>query len=89
MAVTGDMAWQAMVLMLAFGIGTIPMLMALTVLKMRFSAFMPAFRKLVPAVVFCCGFLLLLRGLDLGIPWLSPEVEMEQGAVKASCCHKT
>jgi sulfite exporter TauE/SafE len=89
MAVTAGTALQAMTLMFAFGLGTVPMLVTLTVLKMRCSAFFPAFRKLVPAVVFCLGCLLLLRGLDLGIPWLSPEVEMEQGAVKASCCHKT
>jgi sulfite exporter TauE/SafE len=89
MAVTAEAAWHSMALMFAFGLGTTPMLLALTVLKMRVSQLLPAFRRLVPVVVFCFGCLLLLRGLDLGIPWLSPEVEMEHQTVKASCCHKS
>lgn len=89
MAVTAASPLQSMALMFAFGLGTTPMLIALTALKMRMSNLLPAFRKVVPVVVFCFGCLLLLRGLDLGIPWLSPEVKMEQQTVKASCCHKS
>ena len=89
MAVTADTALQSMSLMFAFGLGTAPMLVALTVLKMRIAPLLPAFRKMVPVVIFCFGCVLLVRGLNLGIPWLSPEVKMEQQTVKASCCHQT
>jgi sulfite exporter TauE/SafE len=89
MAVTAGSAWQSMALMFAFGLGTTPMLVALTALKIRLAHLMPAFRKIAPVVVFCFGCLLLLRGMDLGIPLISPEVEMEQQTVKASCCHKS
>ena len=80
---------NAAVLMYAFGAGTVPMLVALTVLKNK-AAFMQRlqFRKLVPAFMLVFGCLFVLRGMNLGIPYLSPKVTMEQNEVKADCCHK-
>ena len=34
------------------------------------------------------GALFLLRGMNLGVPYLSPKVTVEAGAVKQTCCHK-
>lgn len=80
---------QAMGTMYAFGLGTIPMLVSLTLLKSRFSALrLNSARKLVPALLLVFGSLFLVRGMNLGIPYLSPEVKVEQGVVKHSCCHK-
>lgn len=87
--VTADTGWQAMKLMYAFGLGTVPMLTAITVLKDRTKLLQLAhFRKLVPVVMLFFGSLFVLRGLNLGIPYLSPKVTVEHNEVKASCCHK-
>ncbi len=67
--------------MLAFGIGTIPMMLALQISGNRIS---PAFRlklqKLIPVVWGLMGILLIIRGLDLGIPYLSPHFSGLDGA---------
>ena len=93
MALSATMAAQtvqtAVVLMYAFGIGTAPMLVVLTVLKDRTKLLhQMQFRKFVPVVMLFFGSLFILRGLNLGIPYLSPKVQMEETAIKADCCHK-
>ncbi len=79
---------QAILFIYAFGIGTIPMMVAITVLKSR-MAFLRTnhLRKMVPVVLFAFGSLFLLRGMNLGIPYLSPKVVVAQHEIR-SCCHK-
>lgn len=61
--------------MLAFGLGTVPMMMALSVAGRHLR---PALRfqlqRLVPVGLTVVGALLILRGLALGIPYLSPDL---------------
>lgn len=78
---------HAVLMMYAFGAGTIPMLVALTLLRSRVAG-LSLFRmkKFVPVMMLTFGGLLLLRGMNLGIPYLSPEITVEQQTIKASCC---
>ena len=70
--------------MIAFGAGTWPMMLAIGLsghlvpirLRLRFQA-------AIPASVILLAALLILRGMALGIPYLSP------GPGGASCCHST
>lgn len=80
---------NSMMLMYTFGLGTVPMMVALTVIKDR-ARIMHAvhFRKFVPVVMLLFGSLFVLRGMNLGIPYISPKVMVEQNEVKAQCCHK-
>ncbi len=61
--------------MFYFGLGTIPALLAVSYLgaflpaKLRMSA-----SKLIPVGALVMGILLILRGLSLGIPYLSPNL---------------
>lgn len=72
-----------------FGIGTLPVLVAITVLGRRVSILRGnGFRRLTPIIVFSFGCLFLLRGMNLGIPYLSPKVAVAKGKVVHSCCHK-
>lgn len=81
--------FQAILFMYAFGLGTIPMLTAITISKGRISFIRFAhIRKLVPVVMFMFGTLFILRGLNLGIPYLSPKVAVTAHGIKQSCCHK-
>jgi sulfite exporter TauE/SafE len=72
--------------MLAFGLGTVPMMLALSLpggaLQARLA---PRFQRLIPACLVLMGFLLILRGLSLGIPYLSPDLA---GNTPAACCHQ-
>ena len=79
---------QAVGLMYIFGLGTVPMMAAITLLKSR-MAFLRTnhVRKLVPVIVFAFGCLFVLRGMNLGIPYLSPKVVVAQHEIR-SCCHK-
>ncbi|MBL7719710.1 MAG: sulfite exporter TauE/SafE family protein [Flavipsychrobacter sp.] len=76
--------------MYAFGIGTMPMLISITILKNKVSFLSyTSIRKVVPMLMLFFGFLFLLRGFNLGIPYLSPKLEVTKiHEVKASCCHK-
>lgn len=78
-AATGSPADGALY-MLAFGLGTIPMMLAVGVVGKRLQlALRFRFEKLVPACLVLVAVLLIVRGMALGIPYLSP-------AVDGSCC---
>ena len=71
-----------------FGAGTLPMLVSITLLKNKIHILRSAhIKKLVPIVVFSFGCLFILRGMNLGIPYLSPKVVVAQNEIH-SCCHK-
>ncbi len=80
---------QAAGMMYLFGLGTAPMLIGLSLLRQRMQFLRVAnVRRMAPVVVVFFGALFLLRGLNLGIPYLSPKVSVTAHSVKASCCHK-
>ena len=74
------------VLMASFGAGTLPALFALALFG--YMVKMPArnqLRKLSPYFVCAIGLVLILRGLNLGIPFISPI--MENAPQPAVICH--
>ncbi len=80
----------AVLYMVLFGLGTFPLMYLVSLsgklisLKMR-----SLFNRAVPYVGMCLAVLFIVRGLGLGIPYLSPQV-VETAAHKSemSCCHK-
>lgn len=89
MSVTAHSALQSVGLMYAFGLGTVPAMVSISILKGK-AAFLRThhLRKMVPVLMFVFGSLFILRGMNLGIPYLSPRITVEQQTIKASCCHK-
>ena len=68
--------------MLLFGLGTLPMMLGLSLSGQAFPmAWRNQFQRLVPATLAVVATLLILRGLALGIPYLSPDL------ATGSCCH--
>ena len=72
-------------LMFGFGLGTIPIMASL----MYFGKFLSQkkranINRITPILVFCMAVLLIIRGLNLDIPYLSPSLVDE----KVNCCHK-
>lgn len=62
--------------MIAFGLGTFPAMFALSYFGTRIGLnARNNMKKAVPYVVLFMGILLMLRGLNLGIPYLSPIIE--------------
>jgi hypothetical protein len=58
--------------MAAFGAGTLPMMFGLSFASGKLRCAGLRFRKLIPVSVTLVAVLLLLRGMALGIPYLSP-----------------
>jgi sulfite exporter TauE/SafE len=90
-AVSVPATWQAASMMFAFGIGTAPMMVAITLLRSRAPLQAISFRKWTPVIMLFFGCLFVLRGANLGIPYLSPKVKVAQTTQevpKMSCCHK-
>jgi sulfite exporter TauE/SafE len=82
---TGDVL-AGMQYMLAFGLGTVPLLLAISLLgtKLQFALRFKV-QRLIPASLILVGMLLLLRGMALGIPYVSPKLPTHpNGAVT---CH--
>ena len=73
--------------MFYFGIGTVPIMYAVAFLGQFITLkYRNVIRKSMPFVVSIMALLLIVRGLNLGIPYLSPEFERATNNV--SCCEK-
>jgi len=88
MAVFGSMAtgsaFQGSMYMLLFGIGTIPLMTTAIYLgKFLNAKIKQRIQKAIPVFVVIIGILFILRGLGLGIPYISPApvVEMTSSAI--------
>lgn len=86
---TGD-AFNGAVFMSFFGLGTLPIMFAASLfssvlsLKARLN-----FRKAIPVFSFLIGILFILRGLNLGIPYVSPKITTHQTTTEIDCCAPT
>ena len=68
-----------------FGLGTVPMMLAISLSgKLVPATLRLRLRGLVPLSVLLVAALLILRGMALGIPYLSPELAPGH----AACCHE-
>lgn len=72
---TGNML-KSIAFMAMFGLGTIPMLLAISALGNILSlSIRRKLSNLLPVLIVIIGLLFILRGLNLGIPYLSPKKE--------------
>jgi uncharacterized protein len=80
--------------MMVFGLGTIPALLIISLLGNIFSqSFRRSIRKIIPFLVILIGALFIIRGMNLGIPYLSPKMDQHKSQHKTEelqkpeCCH--
>lgn len=90
MAVFGSIAAGSLLLgslyMLLFGMGTIPLMTTAVYFSGLLSGAMrKKVQKLIPVFVILIGLLFIIRGLGLGIPYLSPGEITPQVSAAASC----
>ncbi len=84
-AVATGHAVKSAAFMFLFGLGTMPAMMVVCYAGNMISlAWRNKIRSVVPYVVGIMGMLLVLRGLNLNIPYISPALQEEQ----VNCCHK-
>jgi uncharacterized protein len=87
---TGDIT-NAMLYMALFGLGTAPVMLTISLIGNFLSiAVRNRINRITPYVVILLGVLFILRGLSLGIPYISPKGEALTPVVEKAhkCCHK-
>jgi len=81
--------WQSMLYMFLFGLGTMPLLFVFMLFKSKISiTYSNLFQKLVPTFTVTIAILLIVRGLNLGIPYFSPKVNTIKNKTTIECCSK-
>lgn len=94
-ALTTGTPFKSALFMALFGLGTVPVMLSVSFFSGYTSLkFRSAVRKTIPVVVSVMAIMLILRGLNLGIPYVSPKLENEKQTNSLSqkkvlkCCHK-
>lgn len=78
---------NSMLFMFVFGLGTIPMMFGISYLSNSFSKVTKIkINKVMPVLTVLVALLLIVRGLNLDIPYISPSYDKQQNEM--SCCHK-
>jgi len=89
LALTSALSTQSVIhgglLMIFFGMGTVPALIMVALGGQYFGiVFRQRLQSILPLFIFSMGLLLVLRGMNLGIPFISPHLGIGINAVH---CH--
>lgn len=88
-AIATGTALDGTLFMAVFGLGTVPAMFTITFIKDYLNfRFRERIRLAVPVFIGIMAVMLILRGMNLGIPYLSPSITTEKGMCKHSCCAK-
>jgi sulfite exporter TauE/SafE len=93
MAIAGAIAagdiWKSALFMAAFGLGTLPVMWSIAFFGNYIGvAFRQKIRRIYPYMMTLMACLLILRGMGLGIPYVSPKMDAVKTEVHG-CCTKT
>jgi len=88
-AVTTGSLYGGVMYMAVFGLGTFPVMFAMSLVgRLLGTGFKAKLRRLVPVGAIVLAALFILRGLSLGIPYVSPKIEQHQdGTTEVHQCH--
>ena len=85
-SMTMQNAFEGSLYMTLFGLGTIPLMTTAIYLgKFLNSSIKQRIQKAIPVFVIFIGLLFILRGLGLGIPYLSPAPIIEMASTSIEC----
>lgn len=88
-AIAAGNVGNGMLFMAAFGAGTLPAMAGVTWFGHLINlSVRNKMRRMIPVVVGGMGILLILRGLNLGIPYVSPALTPHAEHTIENCCHK-
>ena len=75
--------------MMIFGLGTVPLMSLVVYSKGMFSTSIKSrMQKLIPVFVVIIGILFIVRGLGLGIPYVSPKPAPTNSVMATIECHQ-
>ncbi|OMP79808.1 MULTISPECIES: sulfite exporter TauE/SafE family protein [unclassified Chitinophaga] len=85
-AIATGATWQGALFMTAFGTGTLPAMVAVSwfteLISLRFRN---RIRRFIPVIAGIMAILLIMRGLNLGIPYISPVLSPQEERVSLHC----
>ena len=86
-SITSQSIFGSTLFMAAFGLGTIPAMLIFMYFKSAINQKINL-QKIVPYMLLAMGMLLVMRGMNLGIPYLSPEIKKTENneATMSGCC---
>ncbi len=85
-SLTGEPSAAAL-FMLLFGLGTVPIMLATSILgRLAGVGLKRRMSMVLPVMTVLLGVLLILRGLSLGIPYISPKISDTDGKETIQCC---
>jgi len=90
-AISTGNSLQGGLYMVTFGLGTLPVMLAVSLAgRLLGEGVRRRLRQLIPVGGVILAALFILRGLSLGIPYISPRIQAdESGKVQVKCCdHK-
>jgi uncharacterized protein len=74
--------------MFVFGLGTLPIMLAVSLAGNFISLNVrKRINKLIPAFMVVLAFLFILRGMNLGIPYISPQIQQTEITDDSVICH--
>jgi len=83
-------SWSSgMIYMVLFGVGTIPVMFAVSYFgKFIGTGVRRKFNRIIPVFIFILGVLFILRGMNLGIKFISPKLQTDhQTEMAVPTCH--
>jgi hypothetical protein len=84
---SGD-AISGAAVMILFGLGTVPAMFAATIFgKFINAGIRTKIRKAVPVLALLLGIIFILRGMNLGIPYISPKLSAQTEVSSEMECH--
>jgi uncharacterized protein len=87
-AVASGTVLKGTAFMMAFGLGTVPVMLSLSWFKNIITIkFRSGINKAMPYLISTMAILMIFRGMNLGIPYLSPGFEAKTKSI--TCCEKT
>lgn len=92
-AIAGSLATgsvlKAALFMTLFGLGTMPVMFILLFARNLITiSLRERIKKLVPIVLAITAILLILRGMNLNIPYISPQLQVSGNNCHYNCCNK-
>ena len=85
-ATATSQAWQAALYMVFFGLGTLPLMTVAAYSNQWMSVkTRNKVQKAIPVVVVAIGFLFIVRGMGLNIPYISPALEPQKVSNTINC----
>ena len=78
--------YSAAMIMAGFGLGTFPLLMTMAMGSKFISKTVAQYRYIIPVFTLIIASMLIIRGLELNIPYLSPVLNMMSGDTEITTC---